>query len=196
MQMLSVTSDKGWQPIDWNAPMDPEAYLAITPPGLGVRGMFFQDLYKLLGESPPTRIIAFKSYPLEDWMRLMLRAAQKLYPDQSLREGLRRLGYKGFESFARSSLGKVYFAFSRDFASAARSVSRAFELVQSYGKFTTTMLDERNVVISMREVWDFCDSNYVGILEATGVTGDYPFDVLVRPGVSLDCIEVKLIRKN
>ena len=194
--MPSIANDQDWQPIDWNAPMDPQAYFAITPPGLGVRGMFFQDLYKLIGEEPPTRFVAFKNYPLEDWMRLMLHGCEVLYPDQSLREGLRRLGYKGFESFATSSLGKVYFAFSRDFVSAARSVGRAFGLIQAYGKFSTTEINERSVVISMREVWDFADSNYIGILEATGVTGDYPFDVMVRPGETLDSIEVKLTLRD
>lgn len=196
--MLSTHSDDGWQDIDWDEPLDPEAYLAITPPGKSVRGMFFQDIYKLMGEpyGQDKHYIAFKNYPLEDWMRLLVEAAGVIYPELSTRQALRQLGYTGFSSFATSSLGKVFFAFSKDFTATARMISRAFSLVQSYGVFETTVLDDRTAVISMREVWDYADSNYIGIFEASKTVNHYDFDTAIRRSASLDKVELRFTKRK
>lgn len=196
--MNSPLSEKAWQEIDWNQPIDPQAYLSITPPGHSVRGMFFQDLYKQMGEEhpPDRRYIAFKNYPLEDWMRLVAKAAPILYPDLSLRQAIRNLGYSGFSSFAESSLGKVFFAFSKDFVATAKLISRAFAVIQNYGQFEIEVLDERNVVLSMREVWDFADVYYVGSFEGSKSVNHFAFDTLIRRSKTLDTIDLKLILRD
>ncbi|MEM7604702.1 MAG: DUF2378 family protein, partial [Myxococcota bacterium] len=93
----------------------PQEYLAQAPSSATMKGVLFNDLAKLvgreqLGPSARPRYIAFKDYPLREWMEVLLYASREAFPRQPKREALHRLGLRAYEAFGASRIGKVMFA--------------------------------------------------------------------------------------
>jgi uncharacterized protein (TIGR02265 family) len=167
---------------DWTASLDVEAHLAVVPRGGTVKGMFFQDFIKPLndlGKKPATRTryIAFKDYPLKEYMELALEVAPQIHPEQSLRESLRRLGFAVYPNFKSTMIGKAIFAIAgRDFKRVMELAGRAYKVAGSHGEVTLHHKGPGHTVAELREVYAFPDCLQLGIWEggmkATGATGE------------------------
>src|SRR5690348_17205959 len=97
----------------WAEPLDVPRVLAGIPESASIAGMFFLALQEgaerrqvSLTFSRP-RYLPFGFYPVREFAPLLVEAAGKFYPQQSLREGLRRIGTAGPLAFLSSTLGKV-----------------------------------------------------------------------------------------
>jgi uncharacterized protein (TIGR02265 family) len=98
---------------------DLEALVAGFPGDHLVKGMFCSRLVDVLGDdyepleskliAPPRggRYLTFKDYPAADYTRLVVRAAQKQFPELPLSESTRRLARDDIQTFASSTWGKV-----------------------------------------------------------------------------------------
>ena len=103
-------------PFNIDAPDDDiERVLNECPDTAKVRGMFLDDLQKLMRAVAPnhpalkTRYNSFFDYPMREFLQLVVEAAATLYPEARRNEGIRRLGLRAFPEFAATHIGRVVF---------------------------------------------------------------------------------------
>jgi uncharacterized protein (TIGR02265 family) len=153
------------------APLDLEQRLAKVPPTTTVKGMFMQAIAdEARAVSGATqgrgRWLAFKDYPLREWLTLLVDCARAAHPRVSAREGIRRLGQNAYPMFARSTIGKVVMSVAGDnFALALRQVPRVYAV--SGNGVTAELAEQREgrAIVQLRGVWDFPDAWQVGAFE-------------------------------
>lgn len=99
-------------------------------------------------------------------MRLQIEAIPELYPELSLREGLRRLGHLAYPVFSESFLGRVVFAKADgNPRMMARLANKGYRHAASAGKVTPLAINATHAVLHLEEVWNFVDSFHVGAFE-------------------------------
>ncbi len=175
----------------FDRPVDLEAHLARLPPDATCKGMFFRDQLELASRTgspesiaaaagiPHRRYLPFLDYPMHDNLKLTVEVSRRVYPTVSLGEGLRRLGRIGFETFLTSHVGKVLvLAAGHDVGAVLMLAPRAFPLVMSFGKVTTTRVDDRTVIARCSELPAFVETYQVGTLE--GIFAHFGIDGTVR----------------
>jgi uncharacterized protein (TIGR02265 family) len=159
-------------------------HVSRVPAQATVKGMFISGCVESLGRlgySHPKgeRFLPFRDYPLTTFMGFMLEAVARTWPDESPREGLRRLGQLAYPTFAASMAGRVLMAVAgTDWPSALQLTRRAYELSLSHAKVTVRNLEEKSAVLEFREVWNFADSYQVGVME--GALHSYEMRGVVR----------------
>ena len=158
--------------IDWSAPLDAATWIDGVPSEHQIRGMFPDKVAKLAAESGHaigrSRYIAFKFYPLKEHIELMAEAVPLLYPDAGMREGLRRLGAHATPTLQDSMIGRVFSSFVGGSPVGALSlVGKSYTTTRNGGTAKTVHYEEqRHLVISFRDVWDYPEALHVGIVEA------------------------------
>lgn len=165
---------------DWSAPLDVAARVAAAPDDGTVRGMFFQQIADALGDRLPDgvsdRYTAFGNYPLRGYMELLAEAARVLHPQQTVREGLRRLGQQVYPMFASTMVGSAIFAVAgHDFGKVASLASKAYGVSISPGRLSTIQVAPAHLRVQMIDIWSFPASFQYGVFEGAmeqcGVTG-------------------------
>ena len=178
---------------DWAAPLDLDARLERIPKHATVRGLFFNDLFAQFSaaraHAERERYLAFKSYPFTEWCRVLTKAAEACFPQETPREGVRRIGRRALPALAESQAGKVLFALAgQDVLSVIRISSKAFALAQSHGSCEVRSVEPGVALLHIREAWDYPDAYYVGVYEgvfdAFGQHGEV--DVCVRSLCDVD----------
>jgi uncharacterized protein (TIGR02265 family) len=167
----SAIDPDGFQPIDWQAPLDIERYLSGVPVEHQIRGMFPDKVAKLAADHGHavgrSRYIAFKFYPLSEHMELLAEAVPIIHPDCSLREGLRRLGAHAAPTLQDSMIGRVFNSFVGGPKGALSLVGKSYQTTRSGGTAKVMGFEEQGyVILSFRDVWDFPDALHVGIVQA------------------------------
>jgi uncharacterized protein (TIGR02265 family) len=166
---------------DFEAPLDLEARIKDMPSTAIVKGMFFQSLddaaYAACGKHVGRgKWLAFKDYPVREWIRVLHDAAALAEPNVPRREGIRRLGATGYPTFAESMVGRVLLNFaSRDFGAVLRLAPRIYALTGNSGTLSIEPLGDRKVIVQLRGYWDWIDAWHLGVFEggmkALGVVG-------------------------
>ena len=163
--------------LDWKAPLDPEAYIADTPAMATTKGMFNTSIAELGRRSAPTREddvfegVAARRWPafadvsLREHMRLLVNVARLRYPREPLREGLRRLGWLAYPTFAESTPGRVLLMLSEGIESVLRASPKAFALSVSPCRVETTKVGPRHYRVDGYQIYCFLDAYQVGVLE-------------------------------
>lgn len=154
----------------WHLALDVELQLGKVPPSATVKGMFWNDLFKVAEEVhvelPRGRYSAFGDYPLVDYMRGVVAVAQATHPKSSLAEGIRRVGARGFDVLASSLVGKVLFALAgRDLQSTLGLVSEAYRRCLDPGDARVALVEPKRAVILLRSIWNFPTAYQVGVFE-------------------------------
>ena len=121
---------------------DVEERMASCPLDHTVKGMFFArfvDMATRIGvkaESLPLdrpvengRYVAFRDYPIRDYMRWAAAAAAKAHPRVAVSEGLRRVAGDDFARYLDSGLGKVMLAFFSDARSVMQRSGQIYAMV-------------------------------------------------------------------
>lgn len=161
-----------------------EQWIAETPESATVKGMYPADLLKSLDRKRlqrPTdkRFIAFKDYPLREYMGLLIQGAELLYPKLSPREGLRHLGLDVYPTLANSTVGRVIFSIAgKNWVHALKLAPRAYGISLSPAQVTLSDLRENSARLELRDVWNFGDSYQVGVFE--GAMSTFGVDGCVR----------------
>jgi len=163
---------------DFTAPVDLEAHLAALPPSATVKGMFLAGLLDLVAAARrgvdlsrvaglrPRRYVAFFDYPMADFLRLQVGAAQILHPGVPLGEGIRRLGWRSHDSLLGSHVGKTLFGvLGRDAEALLLQIPKAHKLTSSCGTFTAEATAPGRVLLHAHDMPLFLGSYHVGVIE-------------------------------
>lgn len=154
---------------DFRAPLDVASLIAEVPAQNTAKGMFFEQLaraarkYRLVGDA---RYVAFRDYPLRDFMRLISDYGSAHFPGLPAREALRRVGWEAFPTLMSSVAGRVIFAFAgREVRSALRLAPDAYKHSLSHCSVRSRLSGPRQAVLEYRDVWNFPDCYQVGAVE-------------------------------
>jgi uncharacterized protein (TIGR02265 family) len=153
-----------------------EERFARTPRHYTIRGVFFEQLVRTLGEewralekellAPPEdgEYSALGEYPQIDHARLAVAAARKQFPTLPLREGLRRIERGAAAHFAQSSMGKVITLVVSDPRSAFRALPSAYLHIQKGGTLRATIRGA-GAHVEARDFAPWVDCSLIGALE-------------------------------
>lgn len=170
---------------DLSRPIDLAAQKKLVQPGGTVKGMqlsaIVEECRRRGRPLESRRYVAFRDYPGEELLELLVRAAERVYPDVPPREGLRRLGRVAYPTLRESLVGRVVFgAVGRDIHAVWRLVSKGYELSNNSGTATLLELTETEAVLRLEGMYSFVDAWHVGIVEgAVEIYGFVP-EVLVH----------------
>jgi uncharacterized protein (TIGR02265 family) len=170
---------------------DVAARIEATPETAKVKGMYVDSFLRVLdqfGVPRPTtqRYIAFKDYPLRDFMRMLVEACPKLHPDYSLKEALRRQGRLVYPTLISSTVGKVVFAIAgRSWEAALPLASRGYEISLNPGSATLEDVTPTSAVLALRDVYNFADSFQLGVMEGAMEVFHIDGTVVARPKLRL-----------
>ncbi len=158
--------------------IDVERYLKACPVDETTQGTFLQhvrdEVVKRTGSVPPRlfdglprdRWLPFLKYPLRELMHLVVNAARILYPKLPLAEGLRRVGWFAYPSFAATMAGRVVlFAFGETLEDVFRSGPKAYAISVPDAQVTLTLLKEGHLEAELRGVHCFVDTYHRGVVE-------------------------------
>jgi uncharacterized protein (TIGR02265 family) len=155
--------------VDLRGPIDLEARIASTPTAATAKGMFFEQLAasaRSLGVDCEPRYVAFRGYPLRDFMRLLASCAQARFPALPPREAFRQLGREAFSALMGSVAGRVIFTFALgDAQGALRLAPEGYKHSLSHCSVRTRVNTPEQVVLELRGVWNYPECYHVGVIE-------------------------------
>jgi uncharacterized protein (TIGR02265 family) len=177
---------------DWDAVLDPEEYARAVPAHATVKGMFMQKILDEAGhrgvalpDHGPYR--AFKDYPLQKLLDLEVDVAPRLFPDVSLREGLRRLGWTAYPTLLDSVIGRIIFGvLGRDLPAIFRTTAKGYKVSLNIGSADVIEVGDNHAVIRLREMYNFADAYQVGVFEGVFRYYDRPGEVRLRRVTAFD----------
>jgi uncharacterized protein (TIGR02265 family) len=172
-----------FSPPDFRAPLAWQDLIASVPSDIKVRGIFFNTIADELQKigHPEKPHIPFKHYPLGELMAFEVRAAQILYPQQPLREGLRRLGRLGYPSLLQTTPGRILFSVSElDFRIALTLASKAYGISVTRGTCEVVDMQRNRAHLKLTDIYNFVDCTQVGVIEGTMRSLHVDGSVLVR----------------
>ena len=157
-------------------PFDVEERLAALSPKATVKGMFTSQIAKRLGprfDELKPRLIApprmgylpFVDYPVVDHHRLTIGLVERLHPDLSLAEGLRRFERSVPARFAESTLGKVMVATLRTPKAALLELPRISSMVSAAGRIVASEVGSDGVRLRYRDYSGLLDCSVLGSIE-------------------------------
>jgi uncharacterized protein (TIGR02265 family) len=154
---------------DFRAPLDVAGMIAEVPAQNTTKGMFFEQLARAarqFGLDGDARYVAFRDYPLRDFMRLIADYGSVRFPGLPVREALRRVGWEAFPTLMSSVAGRVLFAFAgHEVRSALRLAPDAYKHSLSHCSVRSRLNGARQAVLEYRDVWNFPDCYQVGAIE-------------------------------
>jgi uncharacterized protein (TIGR02265 family) len=178
--------------------VDVERYLKACPLDESTQGTFLQYIRdavvdrlgsapaKLFEGLPRDRWLPFLKYPLRELMQLAVNAARILHPKLPISEGLRRVGWFAYPSFAATMAGRVVlFAFGETFADVIRSVPKAYAICVPEAQVTLTLQTERHFRLEFRGVHCFVDTYHRGVIEGAIWCHGFDSSVAVNAGSRL-----------
>jgi uncharacterized protein (TIGR02265 family) len=195
-KQLPARSDEGLPFVDppWDAPLDRERVVAAIPVDSKISGMFFVALVagaRTRGVALPSareRYVGFNFYPVAELARLLVEAADRFYPDRTLRQALRALGKAAPGAFLASTLGKVTLGSTEGVHAAVGAMANAYELNLRPSHVATLDTGPSWAIVRLNKVSYFLDSHHVGtfegILKFAGVKGSV--QVASRAATSAD----------
>ena len=156
-----------------------------------VKGMFYVQIVDAAADRGvdlrTPKYSAFRDYSFHDWLRLMVRAAEEVFPELPPAAGVRELARPTYPRFAESLIGRVIFTMT-DFDGALRIASKAYKRV---GPGRCTVVEQRPgfAILELRNVWEFPAWQagiYLGGFEAFGLTGSVRYRQLSLSEVDLE----------
>jgi len=163
---------------DWD---DLEARIALVPADAKIRGMFLSEALRLAprlvkSATQQTRYVPFSLYPVQDYMRLLLRIAAARSPSKSAGTALLELGFGVYSQFASSIAGTAIFAIAQlDFRRVCELSPKAYGVTLKPGGTEVVHAGPNDAVVRLVHVWAYPDIFHTGIwlgaMEACGASG-------------------------
>ena len=180
---------------DFGAPIDVEAYLRACPASATTRGTFFQFVVESVEKEKrkvpdalfegiaSRRWVSWSSYPVADFMRLAINAAGIVHTGLPLGEGLRRIGWMAYPSFAATMAGRVViYAFGEDLEALMMAVPRAYSVSISNATVTSHRSGASHWRVGMRDVYNFVDTYQLGVIEGAVRARGFTPQLQIRKG--------------
>ncbi len=166
--------------------------IALAPEAGTVRGLFFRDVFRMapkLAVGRP-RYIPFSSYPLREYMTLLVEGAGTAHPGATPSEALRCMGHSVYEAFASSLAGSALFGIiQHEYVRILELTPKAYPLTMEPGEVEVQFKSDIQAVVQLRDVWPFPEVFHLGIWEgayrALGVVGSVEVVPLTRSAVDL-----------
>jgi uncharacterized protein (TIGR02265 family) len=171
--------------------IDVEQYICACPDDAVTLGTFFQHVRDVVirktGSAPANLTrgvpahhwVPFLKYPLVDFMHLAVNAAGILHADQPLAEGLRRVGWLAYPSFAATMAGRIVLrAFGDTLEDVVRAAPKAYRIAVPSATITVKNLGPRRYIFEYRNAYSFVDTYHRGVLE--GAIRAHGFDPKVE----------------
>lgn len=180
---------------DWSQPIDFEERLAAIPREAVVRGMFLQLLVdsidpEQLAKLPKRRYLAFKNYPVREYVELLLTVSQ-CRRSKSPADCVRRLGWRVYPSYSKTISGTAIFAVAgRDFRRVIELSPAAYKVGMSPGSVQIRSLDAQHARVELRQIYNLPDLHQVGIWEGAmqtcGVEGRIQTEIIDYGAVNFE----------
>ena len=170
-KVLLASDLKEFSRPDFSAPLDVEAHLRGVSKAATVQGGLlygFQNLGKSEGIEGITQhhFLPFRSYSMEVTLRFIAELAGAMSPQETLREGIRRMGWRAFEMFRDTLLGRSLMqAINHDLAAVLSNIELAYKGQEGHAEMYVAEVGERHVLFSYQQIYTFLDSFEVGVLE-------------------------------
>lgn len=155
----------------WHAPLDSDESLAALPEDAQMKGMFLAAIVARATEagvvlsSARPRYTAFQWYPLREHCALLTELSRAVWPNEPLRQGLRRIGRGAAPALVGSTLGKVMVGSAIGPAQVVSEMAKAYMLLARPGTIAVVEDSPGRMEISLRDVCFFLDSHHVGVYE-------------------------------
>jgi uncharacterized protein (TIGR02265 family) len=150
-------------------PLNVDERIAATPATAVTRGMYIQKLVDLMAANgvPPTqKFVAFKNYPIREFMRYIADASRLLHPRQPIRQAMCTLGRLVFPTLQESLALRVIFAFAgNNYEAALKRVADGYSHSQSPGAAHLAHFTPGEAIVELRNVWNFPDCYQIGVHE-------------------------------
>lgn len=174
-------------PPDWDAPLAVDDYVRATPKGAKIKGLFVEAVAEacrakgLPLATARERYLAFNDYPLVEHLRVLADGAAALFPDRSLRRGLRSIGRSAYSTLVQSTFGKVVFGGGAvEMRPSIDAILRAYAVTMPSGKIDIIDSTPSSVTLRMTAIYTFLDSHHVGIFEGLAYACGVHAEVRVR----------------
>ena len=160
----------GFTAFSFTQDIDLDAVRRTISAGSVVKGMFLGSVVEAVtaaGKTLPRadRFLAFKDYPSETQLDLLVDAARALHPDVPLREGIRRIGAGAYPALVSSMIGKVIFGvLGTDITKITKLVHKAYEISGKPARATLIDLSANHSLVRLDQTL-LPDCYQVGIFE-------------------------------
>ena len=157
--------------------VDLEGYIRDCPSDATTLGTFFRHICdgtpvatdatreRLFAGLSQRSWVAFKSYPLVDFMRLAHNAAS-LISGVRTGEGLRRIGWLAFPSFAATMAGRVVlYALGNTLEDVLRTSPQAYRHSVRPSNVSVSRKGDRHFELEFRDLHSFVDTYQCGVVE-------------------------------
>ena len=125
------------------------------------------------------RYVAFKDYPITDFMKIALVLADKA-GKPTLRAGLREAGRINYRTFLASLTGKVLFGvLGRDIRAMMNATTKAYRVTQSHGRAVIAESSDQHCVVRYQGLFQFLDAMEVGVVEEAISWCGYDSDIRI-----------------
>lgn len=183
--------DDGFEVPSWEGDVALDAFLRECPPQASTRGVFFQRICQQVrkdhGYEPEAlyrgvarrRWIVFQAYPLREFLQLAHNAAPFVAGARSTSDGLRRLGWFAYPTFASTMGGRiVLYALGDGLEHVLEVAPSAYGVALPGARVRARRLGERRWRIEMREVYNFVEHYQCGVLE--GTVREHGYEPIIR----------------
>jgi uncharacterized protein (TIGR02265 family) len=156
---------------NWNAPLDPEPEINAIPESATVAGMYLNPVAKAatqIGRRLPSardNYPAFKFFPMREHVRLLVEACSVVYPDLTLRRGLRKLGRGAPGALLQSTLGRVTVGSAMGVVNVLTAMCKTYPVNLPSCRVEVVESSDGHLIASFRNIYYFLDSHHVGVLE-------------------------------
>lgn len=188
---------------DLGRPLDTRKRLDACPPTATVKGVLLRAIVERAAragvqlENVDSRYVAFKNYPLHEYIQLLATTAESWRPARPPRETLKELGSLVFPTVKSSLVGKVFFSMfgnsAEEGTGALRVIAQAYKLVTNHARAELLTIDDQagHAVVRLEDVWSFPDCYHLGILEGAGRAYNPSVTCLVRER-SMSAVDIRL----
>lgn len=168
-----LAGSEGFERPNFRAGLIVDTYTTGVSPQATVKGFYCTALLKeaasfgqhLNGYGPYRE---FKDYPQSEAIRLIAEVARRIYPDEPVREAIRRLGWIVFPTLLSTMVGKVVFgALGDNIQAVIRMAPRGFEVSMHDGEVELINVSEHESEVRIKNCFLFPDCFLVGVIEGT-----------------------------
>lgn len=160
-----------WLEPSWAAPLDADAVIAAIPRDATMTGMFLDAVARIARErglaptSARPRYIAFQPYALREHCELLVEVARLVFPESTLRVGLRKIGKGTPHVLMRSTVGRVVLGSVEGPHASLRALARSYAMHMRPCKLDVEDAGPEAAIVTLSEVYNFLDSHNVGVFE-------------------------------
>jgi len=160
-----------WTEPPWASALDETSCIRAIPADATMTGMFLESAVALARErgheirAPRARYVAFQRYPLKEHCQILVLVARALYPNVTLREGLRKLGRGAPHVLLQSTLGRVVLGSVEGPIATLEAMGRSYALHMRPANLAIERAGDKAAIIRMSEIHNFLDSHNVGVFE-------------------------------